>query len=325
MKLAVLGWYDHQNIGDDSYKLTFPKCLPGNEFRFTDLLTENDIKWCDAVILGGGNVFKEDFLRQLRGLSKPVYGLSVGVESDFNAYVPFKHVWARENKSLELLKKNGVPCSLCPDLAFALQGNANSGKQWLVNRFKDEKLDLYSRVVVMVVNNYLIHGHPQSLSRDAFHFMDFSYKLAKVCDDLPASIVFVPFGSSGNCDDRVASSWVSNKCKWWKKNLVIYDRLSVQNTLDLIAASDTVVSTRLHSSIFAYSCGVPFVDITHHSKNMSFLELINRKEQSVSFWDFNVPEVHSKICKNLTLSKDTEADKYRKLIQETLHAVRFSE
>ena len=58
MKIDVLGWYFKNNIGDESYKFTFPLLFPGHEFNFFDELKTS----ATTVILGGGNILNKEFV-----------------------------------------------------------------------------------------------------------------------------------------------------------------------------------------------------------------------------------------------------------------------
>src|SRR5476651_417763 len=107
MKINVLGFYNHKNIGDDSYQISLSSLFPQHHFEFFDKLPEKNN--CDAIILGGGNVVKPYFLSQLEAINDiPIYGLSVGIEIPYSEKVKFKHIWARENFSVNLLQQMGV-------------------------------------------------------------------------------------------------------------------------------------------------------------------------------------------------------------------------
>jgi len=279
MKILVLGWYGHNNIGDDSYKIAFPKLFPEHTFEFTSNISHNDY---DCVVLGGGNVFSNDFLGQLRGLNKPVFGMSLGLDRETKNDVPFVHVYAREQQSLEWLKCQKTVCSFLPDFAFALEPDIERGKFLL-----SQMGTLYEKKVAIVVNSYLINGGQGQKGRESMAFLSFAYELARGIDAANASFIFIPFGTEIPADDRVANSWVANKCKFDKKNVVIYGQYSVQDTLNIISACDAMVSTRLHATIFAHNAGIPFVDITHHNKNKSFLDLIGQKDSSIPYWGFS--------------------------------------
>ena len=63
--ITVLGWYGHGNVGDESYKTSFPLLFPNYNLVFTDSLTNELKKKSAAVILGGGAVIEKPFLKQL--------------------------------------------------------------------------------------------------------------------------------------------------------------------------------------------------------------------------------------------------------------------
>jgi polysaccharide pyruvyl transferase WcaK-like protein len=327
MKILALGWYGHNNIGDESYKFTLPMFLHEHDVRFTDFLNPKEpaqLDWCDMVVLGGGNVLKPYFLDQVKKVKKPVYAISIGGEEKILDKPIFSHVWSRESKTSKLMDDIGQKNSYMPDLAYLLQPNAENGKEWLHDTFKEECLDLYEKKVVVVMNSYLISGTQEAKPRDAFHFLDASYRLAYTFDNTSASFIFLPFGTDPSCDDRVANSWINSKCKWWKKNCVIHDRLSVKKTLDIIAASDAVISTRLHSSIFSHLSGVPFIDLTHHSKNEEFLASVGKSDSSVSYWNFNCDLLQKKLENNLIAEKP-KVPTYKSLIEKEINDLRFIE
>ena len=325
MRVLVLGWFGHNNIGDESYKLTMPKFFAGHELQFTDFITTSHLEWCDVVVLGGGNVIKPYFIDQVVNSKKPAYALSVGAESKACEKPIFSHVWGRDAMTLDILKEIGQPSSYLPDLAYLLEPNIDSGREWIRDKFKSEGLDLYEKVVVVVLNAYLMKGGQEVVPRDAFHFLDISYRLGQIVDETSASFVFLPFGTDPSSDDRAANAWVSSKCKWWKKNYVSHERLSVQKTLDIMSASDFTISSRLHSTIFSHLSSVPFADLTHHSKNNEFLKSIGKNDCSFSYWNLNADLLHEKIKEGLVKKPHTGPEEYRKLLQKEMNDLRSIE
>jgi polysaccharide pyruvyl transferase WcaK-like protein len=325
MKILVLGWFGHHNCGDESYKDTFRVLFPNHDLTFTEKLTEVSVANCDVIILGGGNVLRRGFIEQLAKVqNKKIYGFSLGIEeppSDSLSF--FTHVYARDTATLAKLQELNVPCSFVPDAAMILEGDAENGKAWLKKKFAAEKCDLYSNIITVVVNSYMLNGDLNGLARDAFSFIKFSYDFARVIDETPASFVFIPFGTQLPFDDRTTNAWVASKCKFCKKNLVVFDRLNYLETLDVIAASNLTISSRLHSSIFSFASGTPFIDVTHHSKNQLFLKMIDKNENSVSFWRFDGEEMKQKINKLMYLPKHDECKIFREQIWETANAIRF--
>lgn len=138
-----------------------------------------------------------------------------------------------------------------------------------------------------MVNGHLLHNTSNALARDYMAFQHFSESLARIIDHSGASFVFLPFGTKRPVDDRVANGWVDSRTKFWKKNVTFYDRLGVQDTLNVVSAADVVMSTRLHSTIFSTISNVPFIDIIHHNKNRGFVETLGVEEWMLDYWKFD--------------------------------------
>lgn len=325
MEILVLGWVGHFNCGDEQYKSSFTKLFPQHNLTFTDVLKASHLEKCEAIILGGGNVIRPGFINQLKKVNKKIniYAMSAGMEERIDLSI-FKKVYGRDSQTLKFAKEQNVPCEFMPDIAFTMTPNKEKGRQWIQNQFQSENNDLYSKVVTVIVNGYMVNGQLGNLARDAFSFLKFSYDFARVLDETSASFIFLPFGTQIPYDDRVANAWVAAKCKYWKKNLMVYDRLSPQTTLDIIAASDAVISSRLHSSIFSFVSGTPFVDITHHSKNALFLELIGQTQNSVNFWNFQPEELKSKLQLAIETPHHNLAEPFAKQIRDIANGIHFN-
>jgi polysaccharide pyruvyl transferase WcaK-like protein len=283
--ITVLGFYGHSNCGDESYRLTFPQVFPEHEFSFTDNLKKSSDS--NSYILGGGNIASDFFIDQLASLPKETkkHAFSISVTKGDNVKKLAEvtdNIFVRDFESVRLFQKSGIAVGYLPDFAFMLTSNKEAGDA-LVGKYL-ENCDKYTKKVAVVINSYLIHS---SLTRDHFSFEKMSFELANAIDTTSASFIFIPFGSEPPADDRISNSWVSSKCKYYKKNVVIYDKLTVQQTLDIFGSVDAVISSRLHSSIFSCIAGKPFIDLTHHDKNLVFLQSIYKEDWSVPYWDFN--------------------------------------
>ncbi len=135
------------------------------------------------------------------------------------------------------------------------------------------------------------------LSRDYLQLQKVIFDLAKLADETNASFVFFPMSTGMPWDDRITNGMIAGKCKFWKKNLMIFNPLDVQQTLDLISSLDVVISTRLHSSIFSLISEVPFIDLTHHDKNLGFLKTVGLEDNSINYWEFDYKELKDKLNK----------------------------
>lgn len=281
----VVGWYNHGNIGDESYKICFPKVFPGMQFTFGERVGRMNKSLPTA--LGGGNVCSSSFLDQMVQIKGKKYAISVGTTKDnpVARMSMFDEVFVRETQSQELLANHNIKAKVIPDLAFSLEPDRARGRAMLESLFKANGRELYKQVVGVVFNAYLCVGDSR-LARDEATFQKVTWDIASTMDSTAASFVFIPFGLSQPHDDRIANAWLASRCKFWKKNLVVFEKNDPQSTLDLISACNAMISTRLHSSIFATVAQVPFIDVTHHSKNSSYVESIYKRNWSVPYWEF---------------------------------------
>jgi polysaccharide pyruvyl transferase WcaK-like protein len=306
MKIHVLGWYDTPtsvtkkgNTGDESYKLSFPKLFPEHEFIFCDTLKDIEP---ETVILGGGDVLYPSFLNQIKASkANRKYAFSINIKDETDYLHIFDRVISRNiYKHIEYY----------PDFAFALEANKERGKAIIRNLFNHHKCELYEKVVILVMNNYLVPKE-NTLSRDQINFEKVCLDLARIMDSTSASFILLPFGNGFPTNDKIANASVYSKCKYWSKNLLVFESLGVQDTLDMFAGADASINTRLHSNIFSCIAGTPFIDLCHHTKTKLFMSSIGKEAWSIDYWHFNFETV--KTLLNEFLSKK---DFYREEISK---------
>lgn len=302
--IKVVGWYGHKNIGDESYRLTFPILFPDQTLAFSDRP-----EYEDFIIVGGGDILSHDLLSQLKQIKtkKIILSSSVSIETPFDLLDQFSSIFVRDKFSHDLLSLKKVPSQFLPDTAFLLSPNKENGKKLLSDLAKEEETELYEKKIAIVFNAHLMHsGKDDILARDFLNFHKVCNDLAKLADGTMASFIFLPMCTGMPYDDRVANSLIASKCKFFLKNLLVYDRFSVQETLDLISAVDGVISTRFHATLFSMISEVPFLDLVHHDKNINFLQTVGLSHLSLSYWDFKQSELKSSVEKLLE-KKDIDA------------------
>lgn len=282
--ICVTGWYDHGNCGDESYKISFCNIFPHYEFIFSDQIIDN----CDGYILGGGDVVTSHVLQNFQKISKPKHILSAAIPDsvDLNCLLNFQTIGTRDKESWIKLLNSKISAIYTPDFGFTLKGDPFKGKSIITNLFKNEKHDLYSKTIGIIINAHLIPTNDSNANK-FIKFEHFCMDLSAMIDDTCASFVFIPFGYDMPWDDRATNSIIASRCKFWKKNIVIYDKLSIQQTLDIIASLDMIISTRLHSTIFSISNNIPFLDITHNHKNKNILQDNDLLNYSINYKSFS--------------------------------------
>ena len=306
-RVNVIGWYGKGNCGDESYKLAFPKVFPNYDLVFSDAPVS-----ADAYILGGGDIVADCFLDPLKHVGSPkhIFSVSMPQHANKSKLEDFKTIAVRDNFSVENANKLGLQASYLPDFAFALESDSERGRKLLFDIFARERQERYQNIVGVVVNAHVMPHH-DSPGWQTARFEHFAYSMAMMMDNTNASFVFLPFGTSMPWDDRAAHAAIASKCKFHQKNLLIYDKLGVQDTLDIIGALDCLISSRLHSSIFSLVAGTPFIDVTHNHKNKNLLKTIRYEQVSLPFTGFCKEtlqrEVASAIDNREQLSKEIRA------------------
>lgn len=289
--VTVLGWYDQSNIGDESYKIAFPKIFPNYNFKFTSKLVGDEKK----IILGGGNVLNESFLKELSKCPEAEkYLMSVDLGNCPLAPFLFNKIISRNKVN----NQTDQPTIQTSDFAFILEANADNGRNLIKKMFDEKGLELYENVIIVVMNSFLCVRQGM-LARDQLNFDKVCQELATLSDNTNASFIFLPFGNGFPHNDRIANSMVYSKCKFWKKNCLVYDQIGVQDTLDICAAVNLVISTRLHSSIFAAIGETPFIDLCHHDKTKSFMNWYGNSDCLFDYWHLDYNGLKSKVDKLL--------------------------
>ncbi len=287
-EVNIFGWYGKQNVGDESYKISFPLLFPQYDWSFASKPTGRGI-----TVLGGGDIVSPDNLAALRRCEGRKYLMSVTISADHKKadYDGIDGIWVRDAASLARVQSAGVHAEIVPDFAFALKPNVGNGMRLIRSKFRDEGCERYERIVTVVLNGHLSRNNT---AFQAASIEKLAYDVARIADNTSASFLFLSFGTSAPNDDRVINAWSAQKAKWFQKNLVVHERVGVQDALDIIAASDAVMSMRLHSSIFAAVAGVPFIDITHNHKNPELLRTLKLEK-----WGMPLDSFDSMRCRDL--------------------------
>lgn len=315
LSVIVVGWYNRFNVGDESYKTTFPTLFPHN-------LSFQDKGEADVCVLGGGDILSESYLKLALAVQAPkkyIFSASANRSTPLDLLNGFDQILVRDQRSSKLL--DGIPHHLVPDAAFAMESQG-TGKEWLKAKFKEEGLELYDKVVGVVLNAHLgRHSGDGLLARDFVTLVKAAQDIAVVADSTPASFVFFPMSTGAHYDDRATNGLIAGRCKFWKKNLNVYDRLTPQATLDLISACDAIISTRLHSSVFSVIGHRPFIDLVHHDKNRAFLESCGLEELGMSYWSFSSDQLKIRLQKMLQDS-DSYSDRLGRIHIQQSQALR---
>lgn len=320
MNIFVLGWYGHQNIGDESYKLSFKSVWPEHTFTFDDKQPTN-AKY-DLCIIGGGDVIREENVKKALDIGCPVIAISVTItnQSLCNDLHLLDHIYVRDEKSVQVLKDFSYDnVTYIPDISLILTGNFQKGREIIESVFKKNDLELYESVYAIVVNAHLLASHRhKAYDYLAFHKMieDFS----DLVDNTDSSFIFIPFSTKTPWDDRITNGLVNANAKFHSKNCVIMDDdLSVYDVINIITASNRLITTRFHGLIFGLATNTPTTTISFHDKISGFCETIG--QNYIDFYNLNIKDLTNQV-KNSTTNGKINIQQIKKDYLEKVHLLR---
>jgi polysaccharide pyruvyl transferase WcaK-like protein len=312
-----MGWYGHKNCGDEAYKSAFPKLFPDHQLTFSDQVGKiTDLKPYQAAIVGGGNVIDSDFLNEGKPLRKsglPIHGMSINVINEAQAARAkvFKSLTVRDTSSLF----HSPEARYLPDYTFVLKGDKMRGQALLQRKFDEQKAEKYQKIVLVCLNAHLLVVN-QLLAKDHATLQKVIFDLADLFDNTSASFVLLPFCNGFPYNDCITNGLLYAKCKFWKKNLLVYDPLSVQDMLDIYTAADAAINTRLHASIFSTIGGTPFIDLLHHDKNRVYLDSVRRSQWGLDYWRLDIAEAKRLLQHFLGDNGQTESKKLLQIAEK---------
>jgi polysaccharide pyruvyl transferase WcaK-like protein len=252
-RIFVLGWYGHDNIGDESFKTAFQSLWPQFAFTFGDKIPK-DIDTYSAMWVGGGS-FLESYQKGIEKVTIPLAFLGVGLSKDVHplnkeAMDRAKIVVVRDQASLEFHPSAIVG----PDLAMA-------------SPTEEPNLDPPGKNVVILLNEFMAtRGNQPTWQTRAFDW--FCHEFAGACDrlvDEGFQLRFLPM-CTGVIDDRRMAAYIIGKMEkpnkvYWGLELLDEHKLRAE-----INQARMVISQRFHGIVFSIQMGTPFIPILVHDK-----------------------------------------------------------
>lgn len=283
-KVAVVGWYGHQNSGDEAFKSAFQGLWPDVDFWFFDKVPPAVDTAFDAIVFGGGSFLDQPIKSWVTaaGVTIPIGFLGVGIH---NRIHPDNVAWLERAKIVVARNVPGViPVDMVPphvvgDLLFARE-------------FEVGKLG--KRRVTVLGSCYLTpHPGETAVHRSASDW--FTNQLAAVLDTYAGNgehVDFVPMCAPtgpvdevGLEDDR-SFAWHVAARMVHRDKVTISPSWGLGGLVDKIASSSLVISARFHGCVLATILGRPFVGISAHDKVRSFF-VDNRFNNWADFYGFN--------------------------------------
>lgn len=280
-KILVFGWYDHFNLGDQFFIEIFRALFPSFQFTFVDQITPQLLHEQDAVFLGGGS-----FLDQASSIdpeaipllkAMPLFYLGIGAETHIHPthqelLAAAKLIVLRSSAKVEEIKQINPNVMMATDLVYLHSILAPKSSQ------KTPK----SNSVLILPNVSLVPQwnaeHWKHLSWEYFR-----HEFAQFLDGLIEQGYHPKFFSMCQgqtlSDDWAALSIISTM-KHRNYDLLLKEAPStIQETLDLLAGYEMVITQRYHGIVLAELANIPYVAIAHHSK------LANGNSDALSYYE----------------------------------------
>ena len=282
--ITVIGYYDHNNTGDEQYKLTFNKMIVDNlpydrntkyNIRFVDCdkLKKTEIIETEIIILGGGDILNNYFLDEInekfKNKKNKIIAVSVGLPY-INILVKTEklsiidYIFLRTEQDMETFGRYFQKERLfyLPDISYYLK-NIDISKQ---RNESCNVLDGIKKSGTKIIA-FCLNRHIYSSSREA-NYKDIVAEFAKTVAylvDQKYFIVLLPF----NTNDKVSENDVIFHTdiynildKKARKNVLnITSTLNVMEMYDIFSYFYLVVPMRFHACLFSIYQNVPLIPI----------------------------------------------------------------
>lgn len=290
MKIAVFGWYGHDNAGDERIKYclsSFLNDLGGiDSIDFYDLHNNaingktNKFDHYDLVIIGGGGLIlsRHNYHDFIMGINTKMVTLGISVETDLNGN-PKKFTEAllqksdaflvRDRSSHKKLQplKDSHKVRVTSDLTFLVPftPTLNTNRYQLgVNLLPKPKYIKYSTVSNKFLNSLL--GH---LERFGLTNLLQTVSFSELINALKVKFPCVPIPMYCAPQQGIIPTYRKNDVNFLKE---YFDNVADTFSVQLLDKCFVLLSMRLHGSIFAVQKNIPVVSFQYLPKNMSFMK-----------------------------------------------------
>lgn len=303
MTTALCGFYGYHNYGDTLMlnELTnFLEKIGIQAIAYSDRQAEegeitvnhyDNLNTSDysMIALGGGGIISDSFWffkkKLYENLDRPLILFNVGLTTEAipvfeKVKDKIKLLVVRDKFSFNLASKY-YPGKVihAPDISFLKKDGLSYPKSFNNN-------------ILVCLNYYIFKNYFSQLNRERIFAEKAIIEISSFLNSLTnkgSTISLIPCQTDGEVNDNIIlgllNGFLSKKAQWF------YDRNDIER---VILNSDLLISSRYHSSLFALKAGIPFIDITHHSKNSNFLKDVKLEEFSISYWNLELNSLTEK-------------------------------
>lgn len=301
INLKIIGYYNHYNIGDEQYKISFLNVFDTYlrskytcEFLDCDNIHNKQIDETDIIILGGGDVLNNYFLdkiyKRFHNTNNLILAVSVGlpyidtlIKTDKLNIISY--IFLRSQVDLELFKKYFFNDRIfyLPDLSFVLKHDKNILKDINTNDNYIEKIKIQKNTnKKIVIFSLSRHIYNKNYITNYNHITSKISQFCKILINLNHHIIFLPFNTNPinlNENDVVIHNDIlkllntnnSTTDNTNNADITFIDKqLNTDEILSIFELADLSVVMRFHACLFSFYTNTPFIPIytTRKIKNL---------------------------------------------------------
>lgn len=306
MSILILGFYDRGNLGDETYKVVFPRLLPGHTCTFCNIDDPVDVSSYRYLICGGGDLINEYFVSRIEKILPTFHGkkiaLSVGISYPSYLEHPcldlFDDVYCRNISDVRRLQRSiGHRAHYLPDAAFLMEAPASDIRIPLAKL----QLQIRPRIGLFLAANafYRHKDTTSSLHRSVLELID---HLAR---NYEVTLFRFNSGGTSDQDDVRINSWMMKHIAFTSRPYVSMDSTvyTPEAMLSQMRQLDIALCMRYHAHVFATIVGLPIVSLNISRKagllmlemNLSEYICLPRSDPNGAALSFDLSEVVSKL------------------------------
>ena len=209
----------------------------------------------------------------------------------------------------DLNLKNPVPIEVTADIANLLP---LSDTQYTKDLLSEEGLDITRPFVTMTLKPWSFPGSPDSEKKRQSYIDALNELVRHINEKYHMNVLLIPMDIDNTSNSRlkpIIKRYLTRFIKTrdpserglidqiMKENhdnkglRVLRGRYSPSVVKTIISLSELHIATRMHSSIFAASTGVPILGIAYEPKMKSFMGILHQEEFLMDIYNVNTPEI----------------------------------
>ena len=308
--VSLCGFYGFNNYGDTLMLDCLSSFLKSSGLSvsvFSD--RKSDESFCykkvgpnksDIIALGGGGIITQNFWYIKEGLYKYLRDdqklilLNVNLTSESVPVLALLRdkislAVVRDRFSYDLALKFLMDESkviLASDISYIY--NVKKINEGYTDSLSDKK----EKKVSVCLNSYIFKDYFSNDSRQRIYAEKALIEISEFLKWMKTfnhKVQLVPSQVDTEVNDNtihgILNGYIGGANKW------IYTNEHIEHNLK---NSSLIISARYHTTLFAIKNSIPFIDITHHSKNSNLLKDLGLQEFSINYWKIGLEELKKK-------------------------------